>query len=702
MTAQSLHRLLCAVAALTAVGGALCGAPARANPTSPPPGDLVVSRSVYTGTASTVKIGDPLPGGGTAVANGTYPGVWANEAQDASFGVTSPIFLDRYVVSGTTLTPVHTLNVPTGQLVTSFPSKSEVALNLSTDGKWITFMGYVAPPNTLDVSNSNTPNHVDPTNPVKSSWQRAVAQFDAGGASDTVQVTAVNAYSGNNGRAAIFDVVHDQYYLAGNAGNGSGTQPVQIVDNTGVQIATPGGAAETTVVGKQQGSPGSSNGFQFGFTVVQPPYNAAPFNYTADKSGKDDNFRSAAIFNNTLYVTKGSGSNGINTVYQVGNAGTLPTTLDASTTTFSILPGLPTGLAKSAGASNPFAIFFADADTLYVADEGDGTAAHAAIGAGGLQKWSLQGDGKWHLLYTLQSGLHLGAPYAVVGLDVGLEPAADGLRNLTGRVNGDGTVTFFAVTSTVSAATDQGADSNQLVTITDSLGFQTAADASAESFTVLETAPFGQVLRGVSFVPLDAPVANAGLDQTVECAGAQTSTTLVGTGSTGPAGHALSYSWSEGGKPIATGASPVVKFGMGPNVVTLTVTDTATGLSSTDTVTVTVVDTTPPTISVAGVPTDLWPANHKMVRFFPVVTVSDACDPSPTVTLKVTSSEPDDGTGDGNTSGDIVIHSPTDVELRAERSGNGPGRTYTLVWTATDDSGNFKNFTAVVTVPHSK
>jgi hypothetical protein len=696
------NRSLFAVAAGAAACGALCDAPAQANPPSPPAGDLVVSRSAYSADSSILKIGDPLPGGGNAVADGSYPGVWANETPDPSFGVTSPIFLDRYAVSGTTLTPVHTVAVPTNQLVTSFSSKSEMALNLSTDGKWVTFMGYVAPTNTLDVSNSNTTNHVDPTNPVKGIFPRAVAQFDAGGASDSVQVTPVNTYSGNNGRAAILDSVHNQYYLAGNAGNGTGTQPVQIVNNTGVQIATPGGPAETTVVGVQQGVPGAANGFQFGFSVIQSPYNLPPFSYTADKSGKDDNYRSVKIFNNTLYVAKGSGGNGINTVYQVGTAGTLPTTLDAATTTFTILPGFPTGLAKNAGATNPFAIFFADANTLYVADEGDGKAADAATGAGGLQKWSLQGDGNWHLLYTLTKGLNLGVPYAVAGLPVILNPAADGLRNLTGRINGDGTVTLFAVTSTVSASTDQGADCNQLVAITDSLGFQSSADASGESFAVLQTATYGQVLRGVSFVPLNPPVANAGIDQTVECAGALTQTTLVGTGSTGPAGHSLAYSWTENGKQIAAGASPVVKFGMGLNVVTLTVTDTATGLTSTDSVNVNVVDTTQPTLSVSGVPAQLWPANHKMVRFFPVVTTSDACDASPTVTLKVKSSEPDDGTGDGDTAGDIVVHSPTDVELRAERSGNGPGRTYTLTWTSTDDSGNARSVTLVVTVPHSK
>ena len=61
-------------------------------------------------------------------------------------------------------------------------------------------MGHDSAINQLDVSNSNTPNPVDPTNPVLSQVQRAVGQIDANG---NRQVTPVNAYSGNNGLAAI-------------------------------------------------------------------------------------------------------------------------------------------------------------------------------------------------------------------------------------------------------------------------------------------------------------------------------------------------------------------------------------------------------------------------------------------------------------------------------------------------------------------
>jgi hypothetical protein len=77
--------------------------------------------------------------------------------------------------------------------------------------------------------------------------------------------------------------------------------------------------------------------------------------------------------------------------------------------------------------------------------------------------------------------------------------ATDGLRNITGVVNGDGTVTIYAITSTISGNGDQGADPNQLVKITDTLS-DTSLPAG-ESFTTVRTAGFGEVLRGVSFTP---------------------------------------------------------------------------------------------------------------------------------------------------------------------------------------------------------
>ena len=153
-----------------------------------------------------------------------------------------------------------------------------------------------------------------------------------------------------------------------------------------------------------------------------------------------------------------------------------------------VLKGFPTALAKNAtdASDYPFGLWFANPTTLYVADEGAGdnafangsyTAAAASTTAG-LQKWVYNAAaGQWQLAYTLQNGLNLGAPYTVRGYPTGVNsvtglpwaPATDGLRNLTGQVNRNGTVSIWAVTSTVSGGGDQGADPNQLVEITDSL-----------------------------------------------------------------------------------------------------------------------------------------------------------------------------------------------------------------------------------------
>ena len=83
--------------------------------------------------------------------------------------------------------------------------------------------------------------------------------------------------------------------------------------------------------------------------------------------------------------------------------------------------------------------------------------------------------------------------------------AADGLHNITGRVNPNGTVTIWAITSTVSGG-DQGADPNKLVAITDRLS--ASAPGAAESFRTVRAAGAREVLRGVSFTPGTPPRLN--------------------------------------------------------------------------------------------------------------------------------------------------------------------------------------------------
>jgi hypothetical protein len=467
-------------------------------------GNLMVSRTVYAGVASTVSVGQALPGGGPAIADGTFPDVFKNEVPDPSFGVTSPIFLDQRTLDGAL---VRTLTVDPALITSSFASKAELGLSLSTDGTAVSFMGYKAAVNLLDVSASNTTAVVDPTNPVHSVYARAVALLNLGNGQLTV--TNVNAYSGNNGRAAV--LANGNFYMVGNAGNGSGDGFIlsALSDNTGVQAisASNPGTGNTKVIGEALGTYGSSVGYQRGFSLAQLPDPAHPGqNYAPDKTGKDCNFRGLTIFNNTMYVTKGSGSNGVNSVYQVGRAGALANggNLDSSVT-ITVLPGFNAISEKVAEASatltptpHPFGIWFGDVNTLFVADEGDGV----RLGGGGkvttfagLGEYKLAG-GTWTKVATFQAGLLDQATYKA-GLPWNIK--TDGLRAVTGTVNSDGSFTIYAITSTVSDESihDAGADPNQLVMI--SIGPNSTATNT--SFKVLQTAQAGERLGGVVVVP---------------------------------------------------------------------------------------------------------------------------------------------------------------------------------------------------------
>ena len=104
-------------------------------------------------------------------------------------------------------------------------------------------------------------------------------------------------------------------------------------------------------------------------------------------------------------------------------------------------------------------------------------------------------------------------------------------------------------------------------------------------------------------------------------------------------------------------------------------------------------------------PDELWPPDHKYRDVEVTLSVSDNADPNPTVTLlSVTSSEPDDavGNGDGRTVNDIVIIDDTHFKLRAERAGNGNGRTYTITYEATDSCGNSAIDSVTVFVPKNR
>lgn len=144
-------------------------------------------------------------------------------------------------------------------------------------------------------------------------------------------------------------------------------------------------------------------------------------------------------------------------------------------------------------------------------------------------------------------------------------------------------------------------------------------------------------------------------------------------------------------------------FPIGVTSVACSATDRA-GNSASATFTVAVVDTTPPAIlTLATTPNMLWPPNHGMVPIVMTLSASDLVTAAPVCSItNVTSSEPDNGLGDGDTAGDIGAVAGFGVSLRAERGGNGPGRIYTLAVTCSDGAGNSATTTTTVTVPASQ
>lgn len=146
--------------------------------------------------------------------------------------------------------------------------------------------------------------------------------------------------------------------------------------------------------------------------------------------------------------------------------------------------------------------------------------------------------------------------------------------------------------------------------------------------------------------------------------------------------------------------SPGSVFPKGTTTVNCTASD-AGGTSSSCSFTITVNDTEAPVISGASVsPATLSPPNHKMVNVTVSYSSSDNCGAT-NCSLSVTSNEPVDGTGDGDTSPDWIVVDEHHVKLRAERSGGGSNRVYTITITCTDGAGNSSSQSRTVTVSHN-
>lgn len=154
--------------------------------------------------------------------------------------------------------------------------------------------------------------------------------------------------------------------------------------------------------------------------------------------------------------------------------------------------------------------------------------------------------------------------------------------------------------------------------------------------------------------------------------------------------------------PVVTSDPPSgTLFPLGETVVTTTAVDSS-GNTSTCTFTVNVQAAEPPVITnVRAKPCILWPPNHKWVDVAIKADIESACDLQVHSSIvEVTSNEADNGQGDGNTSPDWMITGDNTLQLRAERSGGGSGRVYSVHVRFEDDLGNVDDRWVDVKVPH--
>ena len=181
-----------------------------------------------------------------------------------------------------------------------------------------------------------------------------------------------------------------------------------------------------------------------------------------------------------------------------------------------------------------------------------------------------------------------------------------------------------------------------------------------------------------------------------------------------PNGDALSVIWTVNGAALQTNNVPAhspgptttnllftVELPLGTNFVTVSAKDGSSNIVSCSTPVI-VLDTIPPVIhSASAEPRRLWPPNHKLVPVAVQAQATDTCGTASWRIIGVTSSESGDSQGSGRASPDWLITGAHTVSLRAERSGKGQSRMYSIMIQASDASGNLSAITrATVSVPH--
>ena len=198
---------------------------------------------------------------------------------------------------------------------------------------------------------------------------------------------------------------------------------------------------------------------------------------------------------------------------------------------------------------------------------------------------------------------------------------------------------------------------------------------------------------GTGFSELDLLVAKAAATVTLgNLTQSYDGATKAVSATTAPVGLPLTITYNDSANPPSS---------VGSYTVLATIVDDRYAGSATDTLRI--VDTTPPVITqLVATPATLWPANHKMVPVNLSATATDDVGPVTLRIISATSNDPDQGLGDGDKPNDIEITGALQLNLRAERSDRGSGRTYTITVEAKDAAGNASSKPVTVFVPKNQ
>jgi autotransporter passenger strand-loop-strand repeat protein len=370
----------------------------------------------------------------------------------------SPIYLEELTTSGSI---VGQLILPQATTVVNgvteygisgeYGSASEGSLALSADGQSLVILGYGVNANAFNTGTVYGTSALGQTTSIPGGTitpvPRIVADISYNGTVDT-STALYNIYNTNNPRA-VATINGTTFYLSGQGVKGDTSE--------GVFYAHDGATSATAI----------------------------------DTS---TDTRSIAIYNGELYVSRDSTASTKGT--NIANYGS---TLPTAKTSPNILSGISQSVVLTAAQENtvnasavgtavnlsPENFFFASPTVLYVAD--GGVPKNGGVGDGGLQKWVFNGT-TWVLQYTLSAGLNLvNSTTATSG--------TSGLIGLTGTVV-NGVAQLYATNESVGEL-----DQSYLYGITDTVS---ATSAGNQSFTLLDTAAPGTIIRGISFAPTAA------------------------------------------------------------------------------------------------------------------------------------------------------------------------------------------------------